>query len=79
MVSGTMAAVVPIEVPRSSGVSGMIATTRMMNGVDARHLRSAPARCSGPAPTAVRPGAGGQKDAQRRADQRARTVDMATI
>ncbi len=34
MVSGTMAAVVPIEVPAISRVKGMMATTRMMNGVE---------------------------------------------
>ncbi len=33
-VSGTMAAVVPIEVPAISRVNGMIATTRMMKGVE---------------------------------------------
>ena len=34
MVRGTFAAVVPIEVPATSRVKGMIATTRMMNGVE---------------------------------------------
>jgi hypothetical protein len=32
--SGTVAALVPIEVPAISRVNGMIATTRMMNGVE---------------------------------------------
>ena len=34
MVSGTIAARVPIEVPAISRVSGTIATTRMMKGVE---------------------------------------------
>ena len=33
-VSGTMAALVPMEVPATSRVKGMMATTRMMKGVD---------------------------------------------
>ena len=40
MVSGTMAAVVPIEVPAISRVNGMIATTRMMKGVERVALTS---------------------------------------
>ena len=34
IVSGTIAAVVPIEVPATSRVNGMMATTRMMKGVE---------------------------------------------
>ena len=34
MVSGTHAAVVPMEVPAMRRVSGMIATMRMMNGIE---------------------------------------------
>ena len=34
MVSGTMAAVVPMEVPAMRRVRGMIATIRMMNGME---------------------------------------------
>jgi len=33
-VSGTMAALVPMEVPATSRVKGMMATTRMMKGVE---------------------------------------------
>jgi len=42
MVSGTMAAVVPIEVPAISRVNGMIATTRMMNGTERVALTTSP-------------------------------------
>ena len=42
MVSGTIAAEVPIEVPATRRVNGMIATTRMMNGVERVALTTAP-------------------------------------
>ena len=42
-VSGTMAAVVPIDVPAISRVNGMIATTRMMKGVERVALTISPA------------------------------------
>src|SRR5690606_25502366 len=42
MVSGTMAAVVPIDVPVRSRVKGMIATTRMMKGVERAALTMSP-------------------------------------
>src|SRR5579859_3622137 len=46
-VSGTMAAVVPIEVPTSRRVSGMMAIIRMMNGVERKALTAAPrTRCT---------------------------------
>ena len=41
-VSGTIAAAVPIEVPATSRVNGMMATTRMMNGVERVALTIAP-------------------------------------
>jgi hypothetical protein len=42
IVSGTMAALVPIEVPAISLVNGMIATTRMMKGVERVALTMTP-------------------------------------
>ncbi len=42
MVSGTMAALVPMEVPTSSRVKGMIATIRMMKGTERPTLVTAP-------------------------------------
>ena len=71
-VSGTIAAVVPIEVPAISRVNGMIATTRMMKGVERVALTIAPS-------DAVRPRrgeqlaapAGREEDAERQAEQRA--------
>ena len=41
-VSGTIAAVVPIEVPAISRVKGMIATTRMMNGTERMAFTTSP-------------------------------------
>ena len=41
IVSGTMAAVVPMEVPAMSRVKGMIATIRMMKGTDRTALMTA--------------------------------------
>lgn len=38
MVSGTMAAVVPMEVPATSLVKGMMATMRIMNGMERMRL-----------------------------------------
>ena len=43
-VSGTIAATVPIEVPAIRRVNGMIATTRMMKGVERVALTSVPSR-----------------------------------
>ncbi len=56
--SGTMAAVVPIEVPAMSRVSGISATIRMMKGMERKALTTAPtprlsARCSQSPPGAV--------------------------
>lgn len=42
MLSGTMAAVVPMEVPTSHLVKLMIATIRMMKGIDRPRLTTAP-------------------------------------
>ena len=42
MVSGTMAAVVPMEEPTIIRVSGIIATIKMMNGVERVALTMAP-------------------------------------
>ena len=42
MMSGTMAAVVPMAVPTRSRVSGMMATIRMMNGMERMALTMAP-------------------------------------
>ena len=42
IVSGTIAAVVPIDVPATIRVKGMIATTRMMNGTDRVALTTSP-------------------------------------
>ncbi len=42
IVSGTMAAVVPMEVPTMIRVSGMMATIRMMKGVERTALTMAP-------------------------------------
>ena len=41
MVSGTMAAVVPMEVPATSRVKGMMATIRMMKGTERTALMTA--------------------------------------
>ena len=71
-VSGTIAASVPIEVPAIRRVNGMIATTRMMNGVErvaltthAEHAIGQGAANSSPFP------AGRQEHAERQAEQRA--------
>ena len=40
--SGTMAAVVPIAVPTSRRVNGIMATMRMMNGMERMALTTAP-------------------------------------
>ncbi len=42
IVSGTIAALVPIDVPVRSRVKGMMATTRMMNGVERAALTISP-------------------------------------
>ena len=42
MTSGTIAAVVPIAEPTMRRVSGMIATIRMMNGMERTALTTAP-------------------------------------
>src|SRR5690606_25618612 len=42
MVSGTMAAAVPIDVPTIKRVNGMMATSRMMKGVDLTALTTMP-------------------------------------
>ena len=40
--SGTIAAVVPMDVPTMKRVNGMIATIRMMNGIERSALTTAP-------------------------------------
>jgi hypothetical protein len=71
-VSGTIAAAVPIEVPASKRVNGMIATTRMMKGVERVALTSVPStggwRGRRKQLAAL---AGGEEDAERQAQKRA--------
>ena len=71
-VSGTIAAVVPIEVPAISRVNGMIATTRMMKGVERVALTSAPSTAiDGRRGEQLAALAGREEDAERQAEQRA--------
>ena len=79
-VRGTIAARVPIEVPASSRVNGMMATTRMMKGVERVAFTTRPAPDWRPGRgEQLAPAAGREEDAERQAEQVPMPAAIATM